>query len=340
MEHSTKEIDESDTVTSEELVRIDGNIPTNPIGLEGCSMIASAAFCVSTSSEWLGSSTSAILGSLEGDALNRGEMYLADSVHPSTSLTPVNDEGLLLEELTVKNYDYGSSNSSFVSCSTTREGVNHKGRYLHQLGAHGPNNIIIDRDLISRNKDPLALISREDLQRTSSSYHELKPLSSRQNDKDYSTISSHLTDGHGKKSSSTLPLGYDRSKAVHRDIFSYSSDNGGVHIDTPHASFPGTRSACINAATLALADAGIPMCDLVTSCSAGYLNSTPLLDLNYVEDSAGGPDVTVGILPNLDKVTLLQMDAELQMDTFENVMQLAIEGCKAVANYLREVRAV
>ncbi|QHO56860.1 exosome complex component RRP41 isoform [Arachis hypogaea] len=68
----------------------------------------------------------------------------------------------------------------------------------------------------------------------------------------------------------------------------------------------GTRSACINAATLALSDAGIPMCDLVTSCSAGYLNSTPLLDLNYVEDSAGGPDVTVGILPKLDKVTLLQ----------------------------------
>lgn len=30
-------------------------------------------------------------------------------------------------------------------------------------------------------------------------------------------------------------------------------------------------------------------------------------DLNYVEDSAGGPDVTVGILPKLDKVTLLQV---------------------------------
>ncbi|WVZ98610.1 LOW QUALITY PROTEIN: hypothetical protein U9M48_044025 [Paspalum notatum var. saurae] len=68
----------------------------------------------------------------------------------------------------------------------------------------------------------------------------------------------------------------------------------------------GTRSACINAATLALADAGIPMRDIVTSCSAGYLCSTPLLDLNYIEDSAGGPDVTVGILTKMDKVTLLQ----------------------------------
>ncbi|KAK3005368.1 hypothetical protein RJ639_015471 [Escallonia herrerae] len=99
----------------------------------------------------------------------------------------------------------------------------------------------------------------------------------------------------------------------------------------------GTRSACINAATLALADAGIPMRDLVTSCSAGYLNSTPLLDLSYFEDSAGGPDVTVGILPKLDKVTLLQMDARLPIDIFENVVQLATEGCKAVANYIHEV---
>jgi len=41
----------------------------------------------------------------------------------------------------------------------------------------------------------------------------------------------------------------------------------------------GTRSACINAATLALADAGIPMRDLVTSCSAGYLNRTALLGI-------------------------------------------------------------
>ncbi|KAH9288612.1 hypothetical protein KI387_032729, partial [Taxus chinensis] len=98
----------------------------------------------------------------------------------------------------------------------------------------------------------------------------------------------------------------------------------------------GTRSACINAATLALADAGIPMCDLVTSCAAGYLNSTCLLDMNYVEDSAGGPDVTVGLLAKMDKVTLLQMDSKLPMDIFENVMQLAVEGCKAIVHYIQD----
>lgn len=34
----------------------------------------------------------------------------------------------------------------------------------------------------------------------------------------------------------------------------------------------------------------------------------------------------------------MQMDAKLSVETFENVMQLAIEGCKAVATYIREVR--
>jgi hypothetical protein len=44
----------------------------------------------------------------------------------------------------------------------------------------------------------------------------------------------------------------------------------------------GTRAACINAASMALADAGIPMRDLVVSCAAGYLNSTPLLGENVL----------------------------------------------------------
>ncbi|KAJ4976600.1 hypothetical protein NE237_001706 [Protea cynaroides] len=35
-------------------------------------------------------------------------------------------------------------------------------------------------------------------------------------------------------------------------------------------------------------------------------------------------------------IDLLQIDTKLPMDIFENVMQLAIEGFKAVANYIRE----
>jgi exosome complex component RRP41 len=33
------------------------------------------------------------------------------------------------------------------------------------------------------------------------------------------------------------------------------------------------------------------------------------------------------------------MDAKLPMDTFETVMELATEGCKAIATYIREVKS-
>ncbi|KAH7423791.1 hypothetical protein KP509_12G074100 [Ceratopteris richardii] len=90
----------------------------------------------------------------------------------------------------------------------------------------------------------------------------------------------------------------------------------------------GTRSACINAASLALADAGIPMRDIVASCAS---------DLNYLEDSGGGPDVTIALLPKLDKITLLQMDAKLPLEMFEKVFELGNKGCVAIANYMRNV---
>lgn len=39
----------------------------------------------------------------------------------------------------------------------------------------------------------------------------------------------------------------------------------------------GNRCASINAATMALIDAGIPMKDFVCACSASYIEDTPLL---------------------------------------------------------------
>lgn len=68
------------------------------------------------------------------------------------------------------------------------------------------------------------------------------------------------------------------------EIFWLGSPNGFDfwHILNMVVYLTGTRAACINAATLALADAGIPMRDIVTSCSAGYLCSTPLLGMTLL----------------------------------------------------------
>eukprot|EP01087_Luapelamoeba_hula_P003614 TRINITY_DN1340_c0_g1_i1.p1 TRINITY_DN1340_c0_g1~~TRINITY_DN1340_c0_g1_i1.p1 ORF type:complete len:248 (+),score=34.00 TRINITY_DN1340_c0_g1_i1:131-874(+) len=102
-----------------------------------------------------------------------------------------------------------------------------------------------------------------------------------------------------------------------------------IHIQIIQAD-GGTRCAGINAATLALIDAGIPLKDFVISAAAGYISGTPILDLNYVEDSAGGPDLPVAILPKSDKVVMCQMDSKLPIDMFEKVIKLAIEGCHMI----------
>ncbi|MGB9914233.1 MAG: exosome complex exonuclease Rrp41 [Candidatus Bathyarchaeales archaeon] len=92
----------------------------------------------------------------------------------------------------------------------------------------------------------------------------------------------------------------------------------------------GTRCASITAAALALADAGIPMRDLVAACAAGKVDDTVVLDLMDTEDKVGSADVPVAIMPNLNAVTLLQMDGILTAEEFERAVNLAIEGCKKI----------
>ena len=78
----------------------------------------------------------------------------------------------------------------------------------------------------------------------------------------------------------------------------------------------GTRCAAICAASLALADAGIIMKDLVTSVAVGKVDDKVLVDLSYDEEAyEEGPvaDIPMAYLPNLDKFSLLQMDATLMI---------------------------
>jgi exosome complex component RRP41 len=92
----------------------------------------------------------------------------------------------------------------------------------------------------------------------------------------------------------------------------------------------GTRCASITAASLAIADAGIPMRDLVVACAAGKVDDKVVLDLMDTEDKVGVADVPVAFMPNLNAVTLLQMDGILAPEEFENALNLAIEGCKKI----------
>jgi exosome complex component RRP41 len=98
----------------------------------------------------------------------------------------------------------------------------------------------------------------------------------------------------------------------------------------------GTRCASITAAALAIADAGVPMRDLVVACAAGKIDDTVVLDLYDAEDKLGAADVPVAFMPNLNAVTLLQMDGILTAEEFEKAMNMAIEGCKKIYEMQRE----
>jgi exosome complex component RRP41 len=98
----------------------------------------------------------------------------------------------------------------------------------------------------------------------------------------------------------------------------------------------GTRCASITAAALAIADAGVPMRDLVVACAAGKVEDQVVLDLYDAEDKLGSADVPVAYMPNLNAITLLQMDGILSPAEFEKAVSMAMDGCKKIYQMQKE----
>ncbi len=89
----------------------------------------------------------------------------------------------------------------------------------------------------------------------------------------------------------------------------------------------GTRTAAINAASLALAAAGIPMRGLVSSVAVGLIGDQIIVDLNYLEDGYGDADIPMAMIPITGEITLLQMDGMVPPDIFEKCLDV---GKKAI----------
>jgi exosome complex component RRP41 len=98
----------------------------------------------------------------------------------------------------------------------------------------------------------------------------------------------------------------------------------------------GSRCAGIAAASVALADAGINMRDLVCACAAGRLGDKIVLDINDLEDKEGDADMPVAYLPNMEQITLLQLDGKLSPSQFNECLNKAIDGCKLVYEIQKE----
>ena len=103
-------------------------------------------------------------------------------------------------------------------------------------------------------------------------------------------------------------------------------------------------AACLNAATLALIDAGIPMSDYIVACTSGLTppnssnrdSADPLLDLNGVEEQEL-PFLTVGTLGAGERVSVLVMESRVQVGRMEELLAVGVDGCKQVREILDAV---
>jgi len=89
----------------------------------------------------------------------------------------------------------------------------------------------------------------------------------------------------------------------------------------------GTRVTGINAAALALADAGIPMKGMVSATASGIVDDTVVLDVNGLEDKKGNADIPIATINGGDEITLLQMDGDISKETLDEALDLAKQGC-------------
>ncbi|RPA80823.1 ribosomal protein S5 domain 2-like protein [Ascobolus immersus RN42] len=101
-------------------------------------------------------------------------------------------------------------------------------------------------------------------------------------------------------------------------------------------------AACINATTLALIDAGIPLTDYLVACTSGSSSSystqndedaDPLLDVNSLEEN-DLPCLTVATLGATDKVVLLLMENKVNVEKLEEMLAVGIDGCKTMRRIL------
>jgi exosome complex component RRP41 len=98
----------------------------------------------------------------------------------------------------------------------------------------------------------------------------------------------------------------------------------------------GTRTAGINAASVALADAGIPMRDLVAAVAAGKIGKDYVIDLEGEEEETTACDLPIAYTPRMKRISLLQMDGDLPVKDVKEVLKLAIKGCEQIYQKQKE----
>lgn len=89
-------------------------------------------------------------------------------------------------------------------------------------------------------------------------------------------------------------------------------------------------SACINAATLALIHAGVPIKDFVTSCSAALVDGKILIDVCHEESVSNLPIMTLAMLPQSKQIVFMESTGGIPLDNVEKIIDSAAGGCEEI----------
>eukprot|EP00698_Gefionella_okellyi_P012183 TRINITY_DN325_c0_g1_i1.p1 TRINITY_DN325_c0_g1~~TRINITY_DN325_c0_g1_i1.p1 ORF type:complete len:277 (-),score=30.37 TRINITY_DN325_c0_g1_i1:83-913(-) len=86
-------------------------------------------------------------------------------------------------------------------------------------------------------------------------------------------------------------------------------------------------AVAVTAASLALADAGIEMLDLVPCATASVLSGAIVLDPSSAEEAQQTGGVSVATMPSLNRVTQVMQQHAMQMNHSQEAIELCVDGC-------------
>ncbi len=92
----------------------------------------------------------------------------------------------------------------------------------------------------------------------------------------------------------------------------------------------GTRTASVTAAAVALANAGIPMKDMIASVAVGKAGDVLITDLSKIEDNSGQSDMPMAVAHKDGKIVLLQMDGLLTKQEMSDAVDMASRNAQEV----------
>lgn len=143
------------------------------------------------------------------------------------------------------------------------------------------------------------------------------------------------------------------SQAFQAHLFTHIYPRSSISIALHVLSFDGALlAACLNAASLALVDAGIPMPSILSAISSGIIQDPDkddaqpesVLDLNNAEELEL-PFLTVATVKSMDgegaedKVSVLMMESRVNAGRLEQMLATGVDGCRSVRSRMEsEIR--